>query len=106
MFVPYLSKPFVSHGCFAFEKAICAVVSTCVTRIWSCDTFDKFVPPSVEVHKFGRLQELAESGSGYCHAKRVCNDKFHAIKKPLNDFYVEYENAPMGERVSINHSML
>jgi len=57
-------------------------------------------------YKTGRLQELAESGSGYCHAKRVFNDKLHVIKKALNDFYVENENAPVEERVSINYTTL
>ncbi|KAL7531785.1 hypothetical protein ACHAXR_004232 [Thalassiosira sp. AJA248-18] len=54
----------------------------------------------------GRLQELAEVGSGYCNAKRVFVDKLQVIKKELNDFVVENENAEVEKRVPVNYTTL
>jgi len=57
-------------------------------------------------YKNGRLQELAEPGSGYKFSKRIFNDKLYVIKKALNEFYNENEKARVGERPNITYTML
>eukprot|EP00581_Thalassiosira_minuscula_P012021 CAMPEP_0183729066 /NCGR_PEP_ID=MMETSP0737-20130205/29646_1 /TAXON_ID=385413 /ORGANISM="Thalassiosira miniscula, Strain CCMP1093" /LENGTH=724 /DNA_ID=CAMNT_0025961171 /DNA_START=95 /DNA_END=2269 /DNA_ORIENTATION=+ len=57
-------------------------------------------------YKSGRLEELAETGSGFCHSKRVFFDKLYVIKKALNDFYLANEAAPLEKRVVMNYTVL
>lgn len=57
-------------------------------------------------YKSGRLQQLAQSNSGYSNVKRVFADKFYILKKALNEFYIENENAPLDKKIVISYTSL
>ena len=57
-------------------------------------------------YRSGRLQHLATTSSGHANSKRISTDKLHLIKRALNEFYVENENASPDRKIAINYSVL
>jgi transposase-like protein len=57
-------------------------------------------------YRSGRLQQLATTSSGYSNSKRISTDRLHLIKRVLNQFYIENENAPPDRKIGINYNVL
>ena len=59
-----------------------------------------------QMHRSGRLQQLAAANSGHATSKRVSSDKYHMIKVALNGIYLENENLPLDQKTVLTYDKL
>lgn len=59
-----------------------------------------------QMHRSGRLQQLAAANSGHATSKRVSSDKYQMIRMALNGIYLENENLPLDQKTVLTYDTL